>query len=220
MAKRTSAGRRKVALAFILLFGPAFLLIFFSTRSCSHNFKTLEDFGALNDFEFIDIQGKKRTSKEFNNKILLITVIEESCPDSCSISLWHLNHLIYQNMSKSKVQKNEVRLITFVVDKEGNPTNLNKIRDYMMDKVENYDPKYWILASGESKQIYDITHNNQNLLKDGDEIDITHSYHEIMLLADKNLHLRMALRGNEEGMIRRMREHLALLQKQYDLKKK
>ena len=37
-----------------------------------------------------------------------------------------------------------------------------------------------------------------------------------MLLLDKKNHLRMALSGNQEGMIRRMKEHLALLQKQYD----
>jgi hypothetical protein len=42
------------------------------------------------------------------------------------------------------------------------------------------------------------------------------SFQEIMLLLDKKNHLRMALSGNQEGMIRRMKEHLALLQKQYD----
>jgi hypothetical protein len=41
-------------------------------------------------------------------------------------------------------------------------------------------------------------------------------FQEILLLIDKNNHLRMALRGNQEGMVRTMKEHLALLQKQYD----
>jgi hypothetical protein len=30
----------------------------------------------------------------------------------------------------------------------------------------------------------------------------------------------MGLPGNEEGLVRRMKEHIALLQKQYDKKKK
>ena len=210
----------KVLGTFLLLFGPAFLLIFFSTRGCTNKFKELEDFGQLNSYEFIDIEGKTHNTADFKNKITLITILTESCPDTCSLSLWHLNHLIYQNMRKSKNQRNEVRIISFVVDKNGEPVkDLTKLHDYMRDQVEDYNPEYWILASGDAKNLYDITHNNQNLLQDGDELNGVKSYTEIMLLADKSNHLRMALRGNEEGMIRRMREHLALLQKEYDMKK-
>ena len=39
---------------------------------------------------------------------------------------------------------------------------------------------------------------------------------ELMLLLDKKNHLRMALSGTTEGMIRRMKQHIALLQKEYD----
>jgi hypothetical protein len=35
-------------------------------------------------------------------------------------------------------------------------------------------------------------------------------------LLDKKNDLRMVLSGTSEGMIRRMKEHVALLQKQYD----
>ena len=37
-----------------------------------------------------------------------------------------------------------------------------------------------------------------------------------MLLLDKENHLRMVLNGHTEGMVRKMKEHLALLQKEYD----
>ena len=39
----------------------------------------------------------------------------------------------------------------------------------------------------------------------------------MMLLVDKSNHLRMILSGNSEGMIRKMKQHIALLQKQYDI---
>ena len=39
----------------------------------------------------------------------------------------------------------------------------------------------------------------------------------MMLLVDKTNHLRMILSGNSEGMIRKMKQHIALLQKQYDI---
>ena len=58
--------------------------------------------------------------------------------------------------------------------------------------------------------LYDHKNNGQSLLQEGD------SFHELMLLMDKNHHLRMVLSGNREGHIRRMKQTMALLQKQYD----
>ena len=41
-----------------------------------------------------------------------------------------------------------------------------------------------------------------------------------ILLLDKENHLRMVLPGKEEGLVRRMKEDIALLQKQYDKERK
>jgi hypothetical protein len=46
------------------------------------------------------------------------------------------------------------------------------------------------------------------------------AFQELMLLLDKENHLRMVLSGKTEGMVRRMKEHIALLQKQYDKARK
>ena len=43
------------------------------------------------EYSFEDINGKKRNAKEFRNKIVLVTTIQETCPDSCAIRLWNLN---------------------------------------------------------------------------------------------------------------------------------
>jgi hypothetical protein len=53
-------------------------------------------------------------------------------------------------------------------------------------------------------------------LKEGDQYFGGQAFQELMLLLDKKNHLRMVLSGKTEGMIRRMKEHIALLQKQYD----
>jgi hypothetical protein len=76
--------------------------------------------------------------------------------------------------------------------------------------TENYDPKLWILASGDAKKIYDLKNNNVSLVSDHN------NYQELMLLVDKNDHLRMVLSGKVEGQIRRMKQSIALLHKQYD----
>ena len=69
MARKSTAGRMKVAIAFLLTFGPAFLLVFMSTRGCRHKFKTLDDFGAAKKYEITDSRGIKMTSADFDGKI-------------------------------------------------------------------------------------------------------------------------------------------------------
>lgn len=222
MAKRNSAGRVKVAMAFLLTFGPAFLLVLIATRGCEHKFKELDDYGAAASYSFTDVEGKKRTSKEFKNDVVIVTTLQPSCPDSCAISLWHLNQTIYQHVFNNKRKKlKQVRLISFVTDGEGNPSNeLKVVEDMLKDQVENYDSSLWVLASGDARSLYDFENAGQSLLQEGDEYFGGEGYQELMLLLDKQNHLRMVLSGKTEGMIRRMKQHVALLQKQYDKERK
>lgn len=218
MTKILKAGRIKVVYAFLLLFGPALLLIIISTRGCEHKFKTLDDYGAAKDYSFVSSEGKKYSSKDFKNEIVVISTIQESCPDSCAISLWHIDQSIYQHIRKNKSKKmKQVRLISFATDGEGNPiTDLGTITKYLEDNVEGYDPNYWIIATGNVKEIYNFEHNGESLLKEGDQYYGGQAFQELILLLDKQNHLRMVLSGKTEGMIRRMKEHIALLHKQYD----
>ena len=218
MATKKSAGRIKVLFAFLLLFGPAFLLILISTRGCEHRFKQLDDYGAAVNYQFTDARGKHYTSKDFEGDIVIITTIQETCPDSCSISFWHVDQMIYQHIRKNSRKKmKQVRLISFATDGLGKPIkNLAVIEQALRDQVEEYDPNVWILASGDVRKIYDFEHNGERLLKEGDQYFGGQAFQELMLLLDKKNHLRMVLSGKTEGMIRRMKEHIALLQKQYD----
>lgn len=217
MAVKNTAGRTKRFLAIFLLFGPAFILIFISTRSCNHKFKELDDFGKADNYAFVDAQGIKHTADEFKDYSVLINVLQPSCPENCSVSFWHLNHLIYQKMRDNARKGGSLRIITFVTDGEGNPLeDLSSVSDMLTDQVEGYDPNIWIVASGDPKKLYNFEHNDARLLQEGDEYYGGQAYQELMLLLDKDNHLRMVLSGKSEGMIRRMREHVALLKKQYD----
>ena len=219
MAVKSTAGRTKRIIAFLILFGPAFILVFISTRGCDHKFKVLDDYGAAERYEFVDAFGTTRSFKDFDNQVVLINVLQPHCPDSCSISFWHLNQLIYQHVRKNKKKLGSTRMISFVTDGEGNPVkDLSAVNDMLNDQVEGYDPEVWCLASGDPKKLYDFEHNGEKLLKEGDQFFGGHAYQELMLLLDRKNHLRMVLSGKSEGMIRRMKEHVALLQKQYDKK--
>jgi cytochrome oxidase Cu insertion factor (SCO1/SenC/PrrC family) len=218
MAKLFIAGRRKVVFAFLLLFGPAFLLIFIGTRGCQHKFKQLDDFGKAIDYSFTDVRGKQYCSKDFKGDIVLVTTIQPGCPDSCAISMWHLDQLIYQHIRKNKRKKmKQVRIISFVTDGKGNDLkDLTTLEQALKDHVEGYDPEIWILATGSARDLYNFERNGESLLKSGSQYFGGEAFQELMLLLDKDNHLRMVLSGKTEGMIRRMKEHIALLQKQYD----
>ena len=218
MKKKVSGFNIRGILATLLVFGPALLLIFIGTRGCEHNFKELDDYGAAVPYSFVDASGKQRTYKEFENTIVIVTTIQESCPDTCSLSFWHLDQIIYQHLRKNKSKKlKQVRLISYVTDGKGNCVkDLRFAQSMLKERVEGYDSTLWILAKGDVKSIYNFKNNGKSLLEKGPDYFGGEYFQEIMLLLDKKNHLRMALRGNQEGMIRRMKEHLALLQKQYD----
>ena len=199
----------------MLVLGPASIFIvmtLFMNRSCEHKFEELDDYGAVQQFKFTDASGKSRNSSEFGDEIILINTLQSTCPDSCAILMWHLNQTIYQHIWKNKTKKRKkIRMLSFVTDGNGGPSSdLKTIEDALKDMTENYDPKLWILASGDAKKIYDLKSNNVSLISEEND------YQELMLLIDKKHRLRMVLSGKVEGQIRRMKQSIALLHKQYD----
>jgi cytochrome oxidase Cu insertion factor (SCO1/SenC/PrrC family) len=212
--KKASAGRFKSFTLVFLLFGPAFLLIFISTRGCEHKFKELDDMGIVPTYSFVDANSKKYSNKSFKNKVVLFTTIQLTCPDSCSISMWHFDQLIYQHLRKNQKKLKHLKIVSFVTDEKGNPVkDLKLMQSILKEQIEDYDPNIWILANGNPKAVFNISRNGENLLKDSEN-----TYSSLLLLVDKANHLRMVLKGDSEGMVRRMKQHMALLDKEYDKK--
>ena len=220
MANKNNAGKSKIV-AILILVLPAFLLVFLSTRGCDHKFQELPDYGKAIDYTFTDGLGKTYTSKDFKDQVVIVTTLQKTCPDSCAISMWHLDQAIYQHIRKNKKKLKQVKLISFVTDGYGKPVNdVTELTESLKDNVEGYDPSIWFLAKGDARKVYDFKYNKQSLLKKGNEFFGGEAYLELMLLLDKKNHLRMVNRGTEEGTIRRMYQHVALLQKQYDKARK
>jgi len=217
MASKNTAGRMKGIYALLLLFGPAILLIFISTRGCEHKFRELDDYGKGTNYSFVDAYGKKYTQKDFKDNVVIITTIQETCPDSCGISLWSFERLVYQDIARKKTDKGSVKIISFATDINGNPvTDLSNLKLLLESEVVEYDPSIWMLAAGDSKEIFNLTHNDVNLLEKGDQYYGREAFQELMLLFDKKNHLRMVLNGHTEGMVRKMKEHVSLLKKEED----
>ncbi|WP_343634649.1 SCO family protein [Fluviicola sp.] len=220
MAKSNSkAGSLRSVFALLLLFGPALILIFISTRGCEHKFKELDDYGPIPAFSFTDARGKVYTNNSFKNKIVIYTTIQPSCPDSCGVTIWHLDQLIYQRLRENKKRLGHVKIVSVLTDGIGNPDKRLKDVEYMLkDRVEGFDPSIWIIVTGDAKSLYNIKHNGQTLLQEDKKYFGGFGFQELMLLSDKSNHLRMVLPGKTESTIRTMRDHMALLEKEYDIK--
>lgn len=217
MSKNTKAGSLRPILSVLLLFGPALLLILISKVGCEHRFKVLDDFGALPKYEAVDSHGNKLNNAAFKNKIVIYTTIQTTCPDTCAITLWHLNQLIYQQLRKNNKRLGHVKMVSFVTDVDGNPSDRVKDVEYTLRKnIEGYDPRIWKVVKGDPKMIYNIKHNGQSLLTTGKKYFGGKAYTELMLLVDKRNRVRMVLSAKGESTIRTMRDHMALLEKEYD----
>lgn len=216
----TKAGRMKPLLLIVLVFGPALFLIFIALNKCEHKFTTLPVYAELNKFSFEDASGGTVNNASQKGKITLYNTIQTSCPENCAIDLPKFNLMIYQDYRKNQRNLSHVKIISIVTDEQGNPVSQDKIEELkftMNDIVEEYDPTIWKLVTGDPKQIYDIESNGVNLFTNtSDTAFAGKSFLETMLIVDKKNQLRLIRRGDQEGMIRDYKQHVALLQKQYD----
>lgn len=217
MSKNTKAGSLRPVLSMLILFGPALLLILISTRGCKHEFQKLDDYGKLPSYNYTDAAGKSVKNSDYKNKIVLYTVIQSSCPDTCSISLWHLDQLIYQQLRENRKRMGHVKMVSVVIDAQGNPSDkIGEVQATLKRFVEGYDPEIWQIVKGDPKIIYNISHNGKSLMEKGKKYFAGEAYTELLMLVDKSNHVRMVLPAKTESTIREMRERIALLEGEYD----
>ncbi len=221
MAKKIfKAGPLRVIFPTLLLFGPALLLIFISTRGCNHSFKVLDDYGKVPDFQITLKNGEQLTNNSFKNQVVLFTAIQPSCPDTCGLSVWHMGQLIYKTLRENQKKFGHVKMVSIVTDNFGNPSDkIEQVEAYLKDAIEGYDPKIWMIAKGDAKAFFDIKNNGYSLLQKDKQYFAGQSFTELMILSDKVGHVRMVLPGKTESTIRTMKDHMALLDKEYDKKK-
>lgn len=218
-----SRNKKKSILALTLVFGPALILIFMATRGCDHRFKKLADYGLIKTptFTVYNHKGKQTLSlKDYQDEIVLITTLQTTCPHNCGLAFFPLTQNLYKDLRTNKRKKlKRVRLLSVVVDSLGRPVGeaaLLDVQDMLRKNVEGYDPELWQLVSADPNIFYKRSNNGQNLIVKDAKYYGGVSYNELIMLVDKQNHLRMVLNGHTEGMIRKMKEHLALLLKQYD----
>ena len=220
--------RRRIPWAlFILMLGPAFLIVFFG-RGCSSKYQELDVFGQLNEFEFRFSDNTPFNSDSLKGKVTIVTTYQISCPDSCGIDLWFMREQLYKKIYNNRKKLPHVQIISILTDAQGNPIEFEEeadfgIRDIVTKglKKEEYNKSIWRLVAGDPKQIFDITHNNINLYDAEKEGFLSNRlFLECLLLIDEQGQLRFVRYGRSESMIRDFNEGFMLLQKEFERKRR
>ncbi|HTO37939.1 MAG TPA: SCO family protein [Brumimicrobium sp.] len=206
-------------LLILVLFGPgAFILYMFYSGGVDNKYQELPVFSEMGEFEFVDSYGELVNNESQKDMITLFTTIQTSCPQNCALDLFKFNLLVYQGYKKNHKKMKHVKIVSIVTDENGNPVDKADEVVYMLkDLVNDYDSSIWKIVNGDPKQVYDIESNGINLFEiKVDTAFAQKAYLETMLIVDKENKLRLVRKGDTEGMIRDFKQHVALLQEQYD----
>ena len=208
---------------FILLLGPAFLIVVFG-RGCSSHYQELEKYGSVGDFTFTFLDGTPFTQDSLKGKITIFTTYQVTCPDSCGIDLWFMREQLFKKIYNNRKKLPHVQIISILTDVNGNPLALEDdsnfgIQDIVVRglKKHEYNKTIWRLVSGDPAQIYDLEHNGENLFHAKDEKFLSGKvFLECLLLVDEQGQLRFVRYGRSESMIRDFHEGFMLLEKEFE----
>jgi len=205
-------GLKRLGLIILVLFGPGFL-IYFLAKNVSNKFielpyigdhhYTFNDKGEVTDsvmysipnFNLTTASGKKINKNFIKDKFVIVTTIQNSCPDTCGLYFLHFDEIFYSRLEKNQKSYNNVVIISILTDHNGNP--VDKISPKLLDElkqINNYDPNLWIIATGDPKPFFSFNFKNKNFF----ELPSTPENNEIgskafinsLLLLDREQHIR------------------------------
>ena len=205
-------GLKRLGLMVLVLFGPG-SLIYFLAKNVENKFVELPYLGehqfeydangkvsdstlyTIPNFSLTTIGGKQITRNSFKDKFLVVTTIQNSCPDNCGMYFLHFDEIFYSKLSKNTDSYDDVIVLTVLTDHDGN--QVDSITDKLIEEVKQikgYDPNLWVIATGDPKPLFEFTVANQHFYDlpstpSNDEVG-TKAFINSMLLIDKKGHVR------------------------------
>lgn len=205
-------GLKRLGLMILVLFGPG-SLIYFLAKNVENKFVDLPYLGdhvyeyqangnvsdstlyTIPNFNLTTLEGKHISRNTFKDKFIVLTTIQNSCPDNCGMYFLHFDEIFYSKLSKNTDSYDDVVILTILTDHDGNP--VDSISDKLIEEVKQikgYDPNLWIIATGDPKPLFDFKVANQHFY----DLPSTPDNHEVgtkafinsMVLIDKKGHVR------------------------------
>lgn len=220
MAKSRSIIKR-IAL-FAGIFGvPVFFIVLFSIGKPSYS--TIPYFGehevdgndttfyTVKDFLFLDKDGETVNQDSFEDKYLIVSILYKTCPFDCPMPYEQFKYFLVDKILKKKDGKfSDVQFISHVVDAE--PSDLTELYETLEITEDDI-----LLLSGKENSIYDINLLLKNPWQISDEKNgYDKGAYGLILLLDKERHIRGVYQANQTSEIKRVENELVLVKREID----
>ncbi|MGB1103772.1 MAG: hypothetical protein ACPG21_09095 [Crocinitomicaceae bacterium] len=228
------SGKRLILMALVLL-GPG-LVIYFISKTVNNHFirlpylgweYTLDSSGnkldstayQVPDFTLTSFNGEPITRDSIENKVIVLSTIQNSCPDlkSCGMSIFHFDEIFFHKLVKNQDNYWNVRVLSILTDLNGNP--IDSIAPELREELIAYDTTgIWWFATGDVSPFYNFDYYGKKFInqpasnKDGEigEKAFTNS----LVLIDTEGHIRAVTGAKSDTDIRNFFDMVKLLKKQ------
>lgn len=205
-------GLKRLGLIVLVLFGPG-SLIYFLAKTVNNKFVELpyvgeheyvyNEAGDITDtilytlpaFELTTLEGKKITQNSIKDKFVVVTTLQNTCPDDCGVYFLHFQEVFYSRLAKNRESYDNVIILSILTDHDGN-ADLNPSEKFVeeMHNVEDYDKDLWWITTGDPEPIFSFVYNDTNFYDlpstpDCNEVG-TKTFINSLLLIDKESHIR------------------------------
>lgn len=201
---------------------PVFFIVLFSTGKPSYS--TIPYFGehtinaddttyyTVDEFSFQDKNGNIINQETFENKYLIVSVLYKTCPFDCPMPYEQFNYFLLKRFAQKKSKFADVQFISHVVDAK--PEEIAKVYETL-----ELDEDLVMLLSGEENNIYDVNLLLQNPWQIADEKNgYDKGAYGLILLLDKERHIRGVYQVNQTSEIKRVENELVLIKREEDVK--
>jgi len=173
----------------------------------SKNGKTDTTYHAVQDFRFLNQDGKTVTQKDLEGAVYVADFFFTTCHSICPVMSTQMERIYTKFKGNS-----EVKLLSHTVDPEIDTVEQLKAYALKFDA----DSKQWLFVTGDKKQLYDIARTGYFLdaqQGDGGPDDFIHTQN--FALVDKDKRIRGYYNGIDSADVDQLIKDIDLLLKEY-----
>lgn len=169
----------------------------------TENGKTDTVFHTVQDFSFINQDGKTVTQKDFDGSVYVTDFFFTTCHTICPVMSTQMEYL-----AEKFKGSNEVKFLSHTVDPDVD--TVEQLKRYA--EQHNANTAQWMLVTGDKKALYDIARTSYMLdasVGDGGPDDFIHTQN--FALVDKNKYIRGYYDGTDTTDIKRLAKDIEIL---------
>jgi len=230
------SGLKRLGLMILVLLGPASLIYLFA-KTLNNKFIELPYLGqytieldeegnndtiqyVIPDFEFKTSDGKVVNSSSTKDQFLVFTTIQNTCPDTCGLFMYHIHELFYDKLKKNRDKYDKydnVKIYSILTDVNGKSLSQPSVK--LKEALVRFeaDTAIWEVLIGDPSQIFSFDYQGQDFMT----LPAIHTNFEIgryafvnsLVLVDRDKHIRGFTGAKRDSDIRNFFDLLKILKK-------